>query len=271
MYLLFDIGGTKTRIAFSKNGKKLDKIKIFPTIQNFKKAMVFMEKIGQEISGGKKIKMAAGGSLGVFNKDKSKLLKAGNIKDWEGKPLKEELQKIFKCPVYIENDADLGGLGEAVYGLKKKKGIVAFLTISTGVGGTKIVDGEVDANVWGFEPGKHIINFDSDNLKELEDNISGKNITQRYGKEAGQIKSKKFWNKIAYILAVGVHNTIIYWSPDAVILGGSVMKSISMKILNVYLQKIMRNYMLIPEIKKAKLGDYSGLYGALVLLKNKIK
>jgi glucokinase len=50
-----------------------------------------------------------------------------------------------------------GGLGEAVFGAGKGREIVVYMTISTGVGGARIVGGKIDASAMGFEPGHQII------------------------------------------------------------------------------------------------------------------
>ena len=38
MFLLFDIGGTTTRMALSRTGDALDEVKLFPTNHNFTEA-----------------------------------------------------------------------------------------------------------------------------------------------------------------------------------------------------------------------------------------
>jgi predicted NBD/HSP70 family sugar kinase len=79
-------------------------------------------------------------------------------------------------------------------------------------------------------------------------------------------------DKMAEILAYGVNNAIVHWSPDVVVIGGSMMKKIGIKIPRVefHLKKIMRAFPNnIPKIKKAALADFGGLYGALALIKGK--
>jgi predicted NBD/HSP70 family sugar kinase len=50
MYLLFDIGGTNMRLAISKDGKNIGKIKIVPTPQDFIKGMKLFEESARELS-----------------------------------------------------------------------------------------------------------------------------------------------------------------------------------------------------------------------------
>ena len=179
------------------------------------------------------------------------------------------MRKIFHAPVFLENDAALAGLGEAVFGAGKGKKIVAYLTISTGVGGCRIVDGKIDENSQGFEPGHQII-FSDKNIITLENLVSGTAIEKKYGKKPYEIFDVKIWNNVANNLAYGLHNVAVLWSPDIIILGGSMMKKIGIPVERVkfHLSKILNIFPKPPLIKKSKLGDLAGLYGALAHLKS---
>src|SRR3989344_7879025 len=143
MYLLFDIGGTKMRVAYSRDGHAFEEPRIVATPQNFAVGMQTIERTARELSAGRPLRGVAGGIAGSLDESKEKVFRAGNLSDWAGKPLKKELEKIFHTEVFLENDAALGALGEAVAGVGKGKAIVAYLTISTGVGGARIVNGEI--------------------------------------------------------------------------------------------------------------------------------
>ena len=57
---------------------------------------------------------------------------------------------MFDCPIFLQNEAALEGLGEAVLGSGKDKKLVVLITVGTGVGGVKIVNGRFDDNLLGF-------------------------------------------------------------------------------------------------------------------------
>ncbi|TAN58722.1 ROK family protein [Patescibacteria group bacterium] len=192
-----------------------------------------------------------------------------NLRGWSKKPLAKELKKIFGAPVLLENDAGLAGLGEAVYGAGKGKKIVAYLTISTGVGGARIVDEKIDKNAFGFEPGHQIV-FLNKKFTTLENIASGTAIEKKYGKKPFEIFDAKIWDNVAKDLAYGLHNVAVLWSPDIIILGGSMMKKIGIPVERVkfHLSKILKIFPKSPLIKKSKLGDLAGLYGALARLKS---
>lgn len=274
LYLVFDIGGTKTRIAVSKDGKTLNKVKIIPTPKKFSDGIKAIESSALEISQGKKIKAICGGVAGPLNHEKSFLVGGPNISGWVKKPLKKTLEKIFRAPVFLENDAALAGLGEARFGAGKNKKIVAYITVSTGVGGSKIMNSKIEANFLGFEPGHQIIDAGGCLCKKcrggyLLNHISGSAIKKHYGKNPKEISYKKIKNNLAKWLAIGLNNSIVHWSPEIIVLGGSIMNIIPLDRVRTHLKNILKIFPKMPRIKKAALGDLGGLYGALVFLKRR--
>src|SRR3989338_2993817 len=127
MYLLFDIGGTKTRVALSADLKKIGASEVILTPENFQDGIAVLKKAALKMISGKKIKAICGGIAGLLNKNKTKLMYAHNLRGWMKKPLKAELEKVIGASVYLENDADLAGLGEAVFGAGKNKNIVVYM------------------------------------------------------------------------------------------------------------------------------------------------
>lgn len=224
------------------------------------------------LSQGKKIKAVAGGTPGPQDFSHTKIINAPNLPGWNGKPLKGALQALLKTKVFLENDTALVGLGEAHFGAGKASGIMAYLTVSTGVGGVRIVDRHIDRNSMGFEVGHQIISLDGGKFRDLESFISGKATEKKYHKKPYKILDKKFWDEAAHILAIGLNNTIVHWSPDTVIIGGSMMKKIGIPIKRVHyhLNKILKIFPRKPKILKAKLGDLGGLHGAMIYLKQSL-
>ncbi len=281
MYITFDIGGTKTRIGISKDGKSFENIISFATPKDFEEGMGAIEKHIKDLMGNAEITAMAGGIAGPLDKEKTMAVGGPNISGWHNKPLKEELSKILGVPVHLENDAAMGTLGEANFGAGKGKKVVVYMTISTGVGGARTVDGVLDPSAMGYEPGWQIIDASetlcSDDTcvgkKYLIHHISGADIERHTGKKPYEITDTDFWDNEAHLLAYGLHNIAVIWSPDIIVLGGSMMKEIGIPIEAVrsYTKKEMQIFPEIPEIAHAKLGDELGLYGALAFLKQQEK
>lgn len=274
MYLLFDIGGTNMRLAVSGDGSKVEASKVVPSPQDFKEAIQKFSQVAREISGGQKITKAAGGVAGALDKNKTVMLSAPQLPSWAGKPLRKSLQEALGAPVFLENDVALVGLGEATYGAGKEFSLVAYYIIGSGINGVRIVDGSIDRTALGFELGHQII--DSRSIEKdgtgmsgtLELYLGGTNIEKRYGKKPEEIKDTKVWEKLAKWLAVGLSNTIVHWSPEVIVLGGSIMKTMPVERVRHHLGKILTVFPKHqhPPIKRVRLGDEGGLWGALAYL-----
>lgn len=258
----------------SSDGKSVLKTVILDTPKNFEEGVGLFKKAALELAGAETIEKVAGGIAGPLDKEKSTLLRAPHLPGWVDRPLRQKLAEVLNAPVFLENDSALVALGEAAQGAGKSFNIVAYLTISTGVGGARIVGGEIDDNYSGFEPGHQIIDPDNTLCRvcengELESLVSGTAIEKRFGKKPYEILDSAIWDETAKFLALGLHNTIVHWSPDVVVLGGSMMKEIGIPIERVkyHLEKTLNIFPVLPKIKKAELGDLGGLYGALEYLK----
>ena len=227
----------------------------------------------------KKIKGISGGVRGRLDEDKTGIENDGPLNLWKDKSIVEFLEKKYKVPVMIENDSAVAGVGEAVYGGGKGLEIVAYHTVSTGVGGVKIEDGEIDSASVGFEPGHQILDVDRTILGEdvtptLENLVSGTAVAERFSCKAYEIpQSDIVWKELAVYLAQGLRNTILYWSPDVIVLGGSMIigdPKIEIDEIRKATVEVMDGFVATPLIVEAELGDEAGLWGALAILKKRL-
>lgn len=240
---------------------------IIKTPETYMDSMSEIQGVIKQISKGEQINNLIGGIAGVFDKDGKKLVLSPNLKEWEKKPLFDDLKRMTGAKnVVIKNDTDMTGLGEAVYGAGRDNKIVAYLTFSTGIGGSLIVDKEVAPYRFGFEPGFQIVNEET--LKPLH-YVSGTSLKEHYGgKLFRDIKGEYTRNHIMRSVIVGIHNTIVFWSPDVVVLGGGMTESFEIDYIYKELEKIQLRFPELPEIKFAEKEDTNGLYGALAYLNN---
>ncbi len=259
MILLFDIGRTKMRLATSEDGESISEPLILDTPADSKAGGRLFMAAGEDLLVGRKPDRVVGGmSRTVWS-------------DLEG--FRSEI--TWEAELVIENDSATVGLGEAVYGAGRGSSLVVYMTVSSGVGGARIVDQKIDVNKYGFEPGHQCIfmardNGETENGVNLEQLVSGVALEERTGLKPYSITDQAVWTELARYLAYGLANTIVHWSPEVVVVGGSMMKKpgIDLDETRDFVREIVTIYPELPEIRQAKLGDIGGLYGALVLARS---
>ncbi len=269
MYIVADIGGTKTRIARSEDLGQLDEPVILDTPQNYNDGVADLIRTCRQMSGGGKIDAMAFDIAGLVSADGNIPVAAPHLPDWRGKALVNELEAALSTKVHLLNDTAQVGLGEAIYGAGKGAHIMAYVTVSTGVNGVRIVDGKIDPAAYGFEIGGQYL-FISDEARTLEELVSGRAVQEKYEINPKHIeKDSPVWEELAQLFAYGLHNTILHWSPDRVVLGGSMFNEIGIPVERVkaHVAQIMRKFPTIPEIVHSELGDVGGLWGGIARLK----
>jgi len=267
MKLVFDIGGTTTRLALTES-KSLQNIQRFETDPGPKGIELLLEQIDVYLDG-QKITAAAGGIPGQLISDSGRLIHTPNLPGWIGQRVERQINQHLNVPVTIHNDAEVVGLGEAVYGAGQGHRIVVYITVSTGVNGARIVDGEIEASSRGFELGSQLINGDDGKPHQLADLTSGAALEQKFGRPARDIHDARIWHTEAQYLANGLYNTILHWSPDIVVMGGSMMHDIDISEIATLLRRLPKVYESWPPLVYSLLGDDGGLYGAMALLNKK--
>ncbi len=259
MYILIDIGGTKTRIALTEHREAFLPPVVFATPQDFKEWMHALTEATKELTHGRKVLGVVAGVPGTFTQE-GVIVNTPNLPEWEQVPLKHMLAELFSSPIVIENDTSLVGLGEAIYGAGKGHSIVAYLTISTGVNGTRIVDGKIDKNMFGFEVGHTII----DDCHDVESLIGGGALEKRFGKPSHEVHDVGLWEKVNHYAGVFGANTTMYWSPSIIIYGGPVMNDLHIEVIEREAKQFLHTYKETPLFMRSKLKDFGGLYGGLV-------
>lgn len=275
-HIVFDIGGTKTRVALSTDGKTLDEVASFYTPHEPKEGIIKIFETIKEIAHDTEITTISGGIRGVLDEERRGIVHDDVLASWVDFDVVGELGKKYTVPMYLENDAALAGLGEAHFGAGVGVDLVVYHTVSTGVGGVRITNGHIDAASAGFEPGHQVLDIDRTILGEdivptLENLVSGTAVEKRLGTKPYDIPQEDvIWDELAGYLAQGLRNTILYWSPEAIILGGSMIigdPKIPIEAIRKATVEVLDSFVECPYITTASLGDEAGLYGALALIK----
>ena len=143
-YVGVDLGGTNVRVAKVDEEGKIIQDVIAPSYglegpQKINDNIVSLLK-KFDLTDVQGIGLAIPGPVdGVLNV----ITQATNIPGCEGYPFADNIEKEFKVPVYLDNDANAAGLAEAVLGAGKGYRNVYYLTHSTGIGGGFIIDGKI--------------------------------------------------------------------------------------------------------------------------------
>ncbi|MEK7551994.1 MAG: ROK family protein [Patescibacteria group bacterium] len=256
MYILFDLGKTKLRVAGTEDKKNITPVEILKSPNNLKSALDLLVETALKISGSK-IDGFVGGITAALDKSR-------------GKETSLIIREKIDRPVFIQNDSSLGALGEAIYGAGKNEKIVGYITVSTGIGGARIADSKIDEETQGFEPGHQIISYKEN--ETLQNLASGEALQKKYNKPPKEIHDPELWKELGAILAVGVYNSILHWMPDIVVLGGSMITgspAIPISEIEKRLREINTILPSLPQLKMSELGDENGIYGALTYLKQK--
>lgn len=277
-YVVFDIGGTKTRVATSTDLKSFDEVKSYKTPVTFKAGIKQMVETINGLTD--EVTAMAGGIRGLLNEEKTGIDNDAKLSKWAGEDIVAAFTDEYgDIPVFLENDAAVAGVGEAVFGGGEGLEIVAYHTVSTGVGGAKIEDGDIDHAHIGFEPGHQILDIDrtilgDDTTPTLENLVSGTAVKNRFGTEPYDIpQSDVLWDELAGYLGMGLRNTILYWSPDAIVLGGSMIigdPAIKIEAIRKAAAEAMDSFEPVPLITEAKLGDEAGLWGGMAILSKRL-
>lgn len=267
MKIIADIGGTHMRIAAVAAPDVFEEPTILDTPAEFDTAITIFADTVRKIAKGRPIVSGVVGIAGLLSTDHQTLLKAPHLRGWEGKNVVSEFGHALGVPLRFENDAALGALGEARHGAGTDASILAYVTVGTGVGGARVVDGHIDRAIFGFEIGHQRLGTNAE-APEWEELVSGSGIAQRYGKDPSEVTDPAVWEECADHFAHGLYNTILHWSPERIVLGGSLFlkqNPIPLKRVQTTLHSIASALPELPEIRLAALGNYSGLHGALIL------
>ena len=140
-----DLGGTKTEgIVMNEAGKMLycerrptPQADGYDAILKNIHALVFdlEEKAGQSCHVG----IGTPGAIST----RTGCLKNSNTVCLNGKPLKDDLEKILARPIRIANDANCFALSEALDGAGQGAGVVFGVILGTGVGGGIVINGQL--------------------------------------------------------------------------------------------------------------------------------
>ena len=286
-----DIGGTNSRVALiDEEMNIIDRVQFPTNVEDPDETLKQLAAVvkGFEASDNRElvgIGVSCPGPLDLIN---GIVMETPNLKgNWHHYPVAKKIEEYTGIPSYLENDANLAALAEAVVGEGKDYRFVQFLTISTGLGSGQVIDGEIYIGAHGF--GHEVANVcmwqDGPQHGSLypggiEAISSGTAITTRAldkglnVKHAGEVNdlaiagneiAKEIMDDAKKYLASFISALIAITDPEIVILGGSVALKIDGFVDEVedlvkdQVFDVVKPYV---NVRKSTSNEDSGLLGA---------
>lgn len=250
-YIGIDLGGTNVRVAkVDEEGNVLSQVKgpSYGT-EGPEKVMANLKNMVREIPGWNECAGIGVGVPGPVDTKAGSMVLATNLTGFKGYPFASELKKEFGMPAFLDNDANVAGLAEALVGAGKGLDTVFYTTISTGIGGVLVVNGKTVPGKHGF--GGEVANIIIDRNREkvnylnagaIENEASGTAITRKgraaFGEEAvphagvvfdmaqaGDPKAKAIVEEVEEDLGQFFATVACVCDPEIFIIGGGLTKS----------------------------------------------
>jgi glucokinase len=274
--LAIDIGGTRFRIA-AFEGDSLLRRESFATDRAGGRDRL-LEKLAPVIQAWNAelgLDRCGIGFGGPVHWDRQLVAKSTHAGGWGDFDFPEWIRgEIGLMEVVMDNDANVGALGEYAFGAGKGCSPLFYMTISTGIGGGILVDGRVlrGADSWAGEIGH--INVRPDGPECLcgsngclERLCCGLWLEKDYGAPAKELlRSRAFVAAYVVDLARGIKAAIMLLNPERIVIGGGIAKASEALFgpLRAELDRQMPPWSRARvDVRPAALGDDSILYGTL--------
>jgi len=255
----------------------------------------------------KKLQGVGIGAAGMVNRQKGILLAAVNIGAHD-LPLAEPISKNYGVPCKLGNDVEVATLGELYFGAGRDCDNFVCIFVGTGIGSGIVRDGKIYRGFTGTagEIG-HMVLFPDGRqcgcgsfgcleayasrtavaktiLVDLNRGLDT-TLRDKVDMSKGILRSKVLANAVvsgdliaktaieecARFMGMGLASVINFYNPQRIILGGGLIEAVEL-YFHLAAQEARRRALKIPsrkiEIVKAELGDYSGIVGAAMLMRD---
>lgn len=199
-----------------------------------------------------------------------------HVGGWETYPLVERIHELTGAPTVMDNDANVGALGEAKFGAGRGCDPLFYMTLSTGIGGGIVSGGRVyrGADSYAGEIGH--INLIPDGPECLcgsngcfERMCCGLWLERDFGKSAEVLMNNpEFVKRYVVLLARGLKAALMVLNPARIVIGGGISKT-GDRLFGPLREELNRQMTAWSRARRdvapAALGDDSVLYGAMAL------
>ena len=199
-----------------------------------------------------------------------------HVGGWRDFRLTDWVRDLIGAPAIMDNDANVGALGEARFGAGQQFSPLFYMTLSTGIGGGIYEDGRIwrGADSYGGEIGHLTIRPDGPECLCgwrgcFERMCSGLWLARDYGKTAQELmQDPAFVRRYVVDLALGLKAAIMLLNPARIVIGGGIAKAGDrlFQPLRAELRRQITSWSGARiDVAPAALGDDSVLWGALAL------
>jgi glucokinase len=201
-----------------------------------------------------------------------------HVGGWNDFPLVERFRELLSVPVVMDNDANVGGLGEAVHGAGKGLRPLFYMTLSTGIGGGIVAESGIyrGADSYAGEIGHLTIRPGGPECLCgsrgcFERMCCGLWLERDHGRSARELlENADFVRQYVIDLALGLKSAIMLLNPARIVIGGGISKA-GDKLFGPLRDELRRQITSWSrariDVVPAALADDSVLYGALELSK----
>ena len=292
-----DLGGTQVRAALVAEGRIVRRAAQRTDVAGGPEAVIrqFIA-LAAEVSTGVVIAALGVAAPGPLDTVSGVVDHIPTLPRWDGFPLRDRLSAAFNLPVLVENDGIAAAYGESQHGAGQGLRNMVYVTVSTGIGGGVVVDGQLLHGRRGMAAHVGHLHIAMEGpvcscggTGCLEAFASGTALGQRAkalaaahpdsflgrlnqpvetrhavaGARAGDADCLRLMADEARYLGLGFTSLAHLFSPDRIIMGGGVSQAFD--LLTDGIHATLRAEALVPfrelQVVPAALGDNAGLLG----------
>ena len=276
--LAIDIGGTKFSMAVFDGGRMLERASRATDREGGREWMLDqIAAIVRDWSSRYQFERCGIGFGGPVEFSRQRIALSTHVGGWSDFDLPRHLEKTLGLAPVMDNDANVGALGEAIYGAGRGFRPLFYMTLSTGIGGGIIPSGEIiyrGADSYAGELGHIVIRPGGPECLCgwhgcFERMCGGLWLERDHGRPAEELlRDPQFVKRYVVDLAMGLKAAIMLLNPARIVVGGGISKAGD--ALFVPLREELRRQITTwsrarIDIVPAELGDDSVLYGAMAL------
>jgi glucokinase len=277
--LAIDIGGTKFSVGLFEDGRMTRRESRATNRDGGPEWMLreIARMIDDPSMSGEHFDRCGVGFGGPVEFARQRVALSTHVSGWNDFPLVPRLRTLLKVPVVMDNDANVGALGEAVHGAGRNARPLFYMTLSTGIGGGIVLqDGSVyrGADSWAGEIGHMTIRPEGPECLCgargcFERMCCGLWLERDHGKPAHELlRDVAFVQRYVVDLAMGLKAAVMVLNPAKIVIGGGIAKAGEMLFepLRTELRRQVTQWSGARlDVVPAALGDDSVLWGALEL------